>query len=105
MSVTNITPQQLKDLIAAAPGPFLLDVRESFELMAFGAIPGVVNIPMGQITERVSELPADRSLPLVVICQSGARSAEVAAWLDRQGFTAVHNLQGGTSYWLRSSHA
>lgn len=105
MSVKNITPQQLKDLIAGTPAPFLLDVREPFELMAFGVIPGVVNIPMDQITGRVNELPADRSQPLVVVCQSGARSAEVAAWLDRQGFTAVHNLQGGTSYWLRSAHA
>jgi rhodanese-related sulfurtransferase len=105
MSVRNITPQQLKDMLATNPAPFLLDVRESFELMAFGAIPGVVNIPMGQITERVNELPADRSLPLVVVCQSGVRSAEVAAWLDRQGFSAVHNLQGGTSFWLRSAHA
>jgi rhodanese-related sulfurtransferase len=105
MSVKNITPQQLKDLLTQDPAPFLLDVRESFELQAFGAVPGVVNIPMGQVTGRMGELPEDHSVPIVVICQSGARSAEVASYLDKKGFAAVHNLQGGTYGWLRSAHA
>jgi rhodanese-related sulfurtransferase len=105
MSVRNITPQQLKDLLTQAPAPFLLDVRESFELQAFGAVPGVVNIPMGQVTGRMNELPEDRSHPVVVICQSGARSAEVASYLASKGFTSVHNLQSGTYGWLRSNHA
>jgi rhodanese-related sulfurtransferase len=105
MSVKNITPQQLKDLLTQVPAPYLLDVREPFELQAFGAVPGVVNIPMGQVTGRMEELPEDRSLPLVVICQSGVRSADVASYLDTKGFTAVHNLQGGTLGWLRSARA
>ena len=105
MSVKNITPQQLKDLLTQAPAPFLLDVREPFELQAFGAVPGVVNIPMDEVTGRMQDLPDDRSIPLIVICQSGARSAEVASYLDRKGFTAVHNLQGGMYGWLRSAHA
>jgi rhodanese-related sulfurtransferase len=105
MSVKNITPQHLKDLLTKDPAPFLLDVRESFELQAFGAVPGVVNIPMDEVTGRMEELPGDRSVPIVVICQSGARSADVAGYLDRKGFTGVHNLQGGTYGWLRLSHA
>ena len=105
MSFTNITPQILKDLLLQEPAPFLLDVREWFELKAFGAIPGVVNIPMDEVTGRMDELPADRSLPIVVVCQSGARSADVASYLDKKGYTAVYNLQGGTYGWLRSGHA
>ncbi len=105
MSVINITPHHLKELLAQEPAPFLLDVREWFELKAFGAIPGVVNIPMEEVTGRMDELPADRAVPIVVVCQSGARSADVASYLDRKGYTAVHNLQGGTYAWLRSGHA
>lgn len=105
MSVTHITGQQLRELLQQDPAPFLLDVRHSFELIAFGAIPGVTNIPMDDLPERLEELPADRSHPVVVICQSGARSADVAAYLARKGFTRVLNLSGGTYAWQRSAHA
>ena len=105
MSVKNIAPQQLKELLTQDPKPFLLDVREPFELTAFGAVPGVVNIPMDDVPGRLNELPEDRSLPIVVVCQSGARSAEVSSFLVRKGFTSVHNLQGGTYSWLRSQRA
>ena len=80
-------------------------MREAFELQAFGAVPGVINIPMGQLVARMQELPGDRALPVVVICQSGVRSADVAAYLEDQGFTGVHNLLGGTYAWMRSKHA
>jgi rhodanese-related sulfurtransferase len=105
MSVKNIVPQQLKELLTQDPKPFLLDVREPFELTAFGAVPGVVNIPMDDVPGRLNELPEDRSLPIVVVCQSGARSSEVSTFLVRNGFTSVHNLQGGTYSWLRSQRA
>jgi rhodanese-related sulfurtransferase len=105
MSVKNIAAQQLKELLTQDPKPFLLDVREPFELTAFGAVPGVVNIPMDDVPGRLNELPEDRSIPIVVVCQSGARSSEVSAFLVRNGFTAVHNLQGGTYSWLRSQRA
>ena len=65
MSVKNISPEQLKALLTQQPAPFLLDVREAFELQAFGAVPGVINIPMGQLVARMQELPGDRALPVV----------------------------------------
>ena len=105
MSVKNIAAQQLQELLTQEPKPFLLDVREPFELTAFGALPGVVNIPMDDVPGRLNELPKDRALPIVVVCQSGARSAEVSVYLDRKGFTSVHNLAGGTYGWLRSQRA
>ena len=105
MSIRNIAPQQLQELLTQEQKPFLLDVREPFELTAFGAVPGVVNIPMDDVPGRLNELPEDRTIPIVVICQSGARSAEVSVYLDRKGFTSVHNLAGGTYSWLRSQRA
>lgn len=105
MSIRNIAPQQLQELLTQEQKPFLLDVREPFELTAFGAVPGVVNIPMDDVPGRLHELPEDRTVPIVVICQSGARSAEVSVYLDRKGFTSVHNLAGGTYSWLRSQRA
>jgi glyoxylase-like metal-dependent hydrolase (beta-lactamase superfamily II)/rhodanese-related sulfurtransferase len=79
---------------------FLLDVRESFELMAFGKIPGVVNISMREIADRLDEIPKDKKV--VVICQSGNRSFEAAHYLKGKGYPYVYNLDGGTSGWMFS---
>lgn len=101
---TNITPAQLAEMLAGKPAPFLLDVREPFELTAFGAVPGVVNIPMQDIPERLDDLP-DKSASIVVICQSGTRSADVSGFLVRQGFSQIFNLAGGTYAWLSTRGA
>jgi rhodanese-related sulfurtransferase len=98
----NIDAAGLSQLLKREPQPFLLDVREPFELTAFGAIPSVVNIPMGELMERFGEIPADKSRPIVAICQSGSRSYEIAHYLTKQGYTAVYNLEGGTSGWVQS---
>ncbi len=105
MKYTNITSAQLAEMLAVKPAPFLLDVREPFELTAFGAIPGVVNIPMEEIPERLDDLPTDKSASIIVICQSGTRSAEIAGFLVRKGFSQVFNLAGGTYAWLTTRGA
>jgi sulfur-carrier protein adenylyltransferase/sulfurtransferase len=102
VSFKNITPEELSGKLGGGQEPFLLDVREPFELIAFGAIPGVINIPVGQVMNRMSELPSGRDI--VVVCQSGSRSLEVANLLSRSGFGSVFNLQGGTSRWVRSGY-
>jgi rhodanese-related sulfurtransferase len=103
MNYTNITAPQLAEMLAVKPAPFLLDVREPFELTAFGAVPGVVNIPMEEVPDRLDDLPSDKSSAIVVICQSGSRSAEISGFLARKGFTHVLNLTGGTYGWLRTN--
>ena len=101
-AMKNMTPDELSRKLSDSYDPFILDVREPFELIAFGAIPGVVNIPLGQLTSRTDEIPADREV--VVVCQSGSRSVEAANLLVRSGFNRVFNLQGGTSRWVRSGY-
>jgi rhodanese-related sulfurtransferase len=74
--------------------PFLLDVREPEELRGpEGVLPGVKNIPLGQISEHVDEIPRDQEV--VVICRSGARSHSAIQWLQSQGYTRLRNLEGG----------
>jgi rhodanese-related sulfurtransferase len=80
----------------------LLDVREAFELTAFGAIPGVLNIPMGELVERLHEIPSGAGTTIVVICQSGSRSFQVAQYLAVRGYGNICNLDGGTSAWIQS---
>lgn len=69
----------------------VVDVRENEEV-AEHSYPGALHIPMGQISERLSELPKDR--PLAILCRSGNRSGTVTAYLKAQGFEA-ENIEGG----------
>jgi rhodanese-related sulfurtransferase len=76
----------------------LLDVREPWEWQV-ARIPGSELVPMNEIPARVDEL--DRTHPTVVICHHGMRSLQVVAFLQRQGFANLHNLQGGIDAWSR----
>lgn len=96
----DINPAVLAKMIKEENDLFLLDVREPFELMAFGKVPGVVNIPIGQITSRINEIPKDKKV--VVICQSGSRSYEVTHYLSKNGYDKLYNLESGTSSWVYS---
>jgi rhodanese-related sulfurtransferase len=73
----------------------VIDVREPYEF-ASGHVPGAINIPMATIPVRLADLPRDRAIH--VICESGARSWQVCAYLDRQGIQTT-NIEGGTAVW------
>ncbi|MGH3413232.1 MAG: thioredoxin [Marmoricola sp.] len=78
-----------------AEGGYVLDVREPNEYAA-GHVPGAVAIPMGDVPQRVGELPTDRTVH--VICQSGSRSRQVTDFLRGRGLDAV-NVSDGTGAW------
>jgi NADPH-dependent 2,4-dienoyl-CoA reductase/sulfur reductase-like enzyme/rhodanese-related sulfurtransferase len=71
---------------------FLLDVREPVELVV-ERVPGAVNIPMGQLRSRLSELPRDRVIH--VICRSAQRAYYATRILLQNGFKA-RSISGGT---------
>jgi len=91
----EISAAELAGMLGTDDEPYLLDVRESDEVAAW-AFPGAVNIPLGEIAERLGEVPADR--PVVVLCASGSRSLPAAAALARTGREAA-NLTGGMMAW------
>ncbi|MBV6342502.1 rhodanese-like domain-containing protein [Candidatus Magnetobacterium casense] len=70
----------------------VLDVRQPQEYER-GHIPGAILIPLGEIPDRMSELPTNR--PVIVYCRSGNRSMSAAAMLINGSFTDVYNLDGG----------
>ena len=95
---TDIDAERLKALMAQG-AVTLLDVRNAPEL-ATGVIAGARHIPLGELMAREGELPNE--LPLVVYCQSGARSARAAGYLAGTGFGSVYNLRGGILAWTRA---
>jgi rhodanese-related sulfurtransferase len=77
-------------------GAFILDVREPDEWVQFH-IPGSTLIPLGDLPDRLNELPADRLI--VVVCRSGNRSATGRDILLGAGFTQVTSMAGGVTRW------
>lgn len=71
----------------------ILDVREPHEFRA-GSIDGAVNIPLGELRERMRELP--KSKEIWVNCQVGQRAYYACRILEQNGYRA-RNLSGGYS--------
>lgn len=92
----NSMPDEIRHRLDQGESLFLLDVREPWET-EICAIPGSVNIPMGDIPDRVEEIPSDSTV--VCICHHGARSLQVARFLDAKGIARVENLSGGVESW------
>ncbi len=76
--------------------PLLLDVREPWEYQTC-RIESSLLMPMASVPARQEELDPER--PVVCICHHGARSMQVAAFLERAGFEQVINLTGGIHGW------
>ena len=74
----------------------LIDVRESYEYQPRHA-QGAINIPMSEFVARMAETPKEKDA--LIICEHGTRSAQVARYLMRQGYTRVFNVEGGTEQW------
>jgi rhodanese-related sulfurtransferase len=98
--IQQLTPRDLKRRLddETRPQPVLLDVREAWEF-SLCRLEGAQHIPMRTVPLRLGEL--DRNAELVVICHHGARSYQIAMFLDRQGFGNLYNLYGGVAGWAR----
>jgi hydroxyacylglutathione hydrolase len=94
-SVPQIGVQELAEKMESGEVA-VLDVRGRTEYEA-GHLPGVPNLPVGYLSDRLAEIPTDR--PLVLHCQGGARSAIAASVLRAAGIEHVINLTGGYQAW------
>lgn len=92
----QIDVETLDRLRRETDGILLLDVREPWECRICAIEPSV-NIPLGQLPDRVESLPANGVV--VVVCHHGMRSLQATRWLREQGFAAAVNLEGGVDAW------
>ncbi len=90
----SITP----DEVHAMDDAVILDVREPHEL-AQARIDGTLDIPLGELVERLGEVPRDTTV--YVICHVGGRSAQATRYLEAQGVDAV-NIEGGILRWYQA---
>jgi glyoxylase-like metal-dependent hydrolase (beta-lactamase superfamily II) len=93
--VWEIQPNVLEEYLGRVT---VVDVREPDEYSgAFGHIKGAKLVPLGSLVARLEELPRDK--PLVMVCRSGARSAQATVLLKNKGIAKVANLAGGMLRW------
>lgn len=94
----TIDAVELSRLIESGEAPRVVDVRTPAEVSR-ATISGALNIELSTLPARLSELDSDA--PVVVVCQSGARSAQACAYLAERGFRRASNLGGGIAGWVR----
>lgn len=93
--VTNITTQEAKKKSTDKKVQFI-DVRTPSEYKANHSRQ-FKNIPLSELPKKIDKLNKDKEV--VVICQSGMRSAKAAKLLKKQGFEKVNNVKGGMGAW------
>lgn len=94
----DVGATELSERLASDEPPYLLDVRQPHEWEIVNLeTAGAVLIPLGELEDRMDEVPTDREI--VVYCRTGARSASAAQMLAEEGFTGVFNLVGGIHAW------
>ena len=80
----------------------VIDVRQMQEIAA-GTVPKAEPLPLHALPERVHELSSEEKL--VMVCRSGARSAQACMFLQQHGFSNVYNLRGGMIGWIQSGYS
>ncbi|MHC4507089.1 MAG: rhodanese-like domain-containing protein [Planctomycetota bacterium] len=94
---------ELVERIRADSAPLVLDVRTRREYAA-GHIPGAVNIPYDELPGRLDELDGDKTVEVVVYCQTGQRAVFAEDALARAGYTKVRDLEGHMRAWRRARY-
>ncbi len=92
----ELAPEDGAEAVVAS---LLVDVREPNEFADYRA-EGAVLFPLSTFLLRLPLLP--KGQPLLMICQTGARSAQATAYLLANGWPDVTNVEGGTVAWLRA---
>jgi hydroxyacylglutathione hydrolase len=101
VAMPRLDLRQTADAVAGRHGA-LLDVRSHAEWAA-GHLPGAVNLPLGELEQRLDEVP--RARPLIVQCQTGSRAAIAVSLLRARGLADVFLYTGGFAEWSAAGHA
>ena len=76
----------------------IIDVCEANEY-ATGHVGGAKNIPLNQLEEKLAGVVKNKALPVILVCQSGARSNRAVAIAKKLGYEQAQSLAGGLGAW------
>jgi len=95
-----IEPEHLRKQIEDDAALTVLDVRSAEEFAgALGHIPDALNIPVGELDQRLDELRSTSGRKIAVVCRTDKRSVSAQATLRAAGFEGVSVLRGGMERW------
>lgn len=94
-----LQPDELEALLRERADVRVLDVRTAGEYEAVH-IRGAYNVPLGILGEHTEEVRATENVPVVLVCQSGARAGRAEQALAAAGMPHLHVLQGGMNAWI-----
>ena len=80
----------------------VVDVCETEEF-ASGHVGGSKSIPLNQLEEKLPSMVKNKALPLILVCQSGARSGRAVAIAKKLGYDNAQALGGGLTAWKAAS--
>jgi len=76
----------------------VVDVSDAAEF-AVGHIVGSKNLPLADLEAKLAGAVKNKTLPLVLVCQTGARSAKAVDIAKKLGYEQAQSLQGGLKSW------
>ena len=76
----------------------VVDVCEPAEFAA-GHVSGAKNVPLGELEAKLPGLVKNKTLPLILVCASGARSSRAVAIAKKLGYEQAQSLGGGLKSW------
>ena len=101
-ALEQMTVAQLKEQMAKNDLQ-VLDVRRPGEYVN-GHVPRAFNAPLASLDKSLGPLPLDKNKPTAVICAGGYRSSAAASLLQKQGFSNLLNVSGGTGAWINAGY-
>jgi rhodanese-related sulfurtransferase len=80
----------------------VLDVSDTEEF-AQGHVGGAKNVPVGQLEQRLPEVVKNKTVPLILVCPSGARASRALAVAKKLGYEKAQVLAGGLKAWKEAN--
>lgn len=96
-ATAGLDPASAVQLINREKG-VVIDVCSPQEFAA-GHVVGARNIPLGELEAKLSGAVKNKTLPLILVCQSGARSGRAVMIAKKLGYEQAQSLGGGLSAW------
>ena len=76
----------------------VIDVCDAGEFAA-GHVGGAKNIPLTELESRLAAVVKNKALPVILVCQSGARSGRAVAIAKKLGYDNAQSMGGGLAGW------
>jgi glyoxylase-like metal-dependent hydrolase (beta-lactamase superfamily II)/rhodanese-related sulfurtransferase len=101
-AIAQVSVSQLKEQMANSDLQ-IVDVRRPGEYVS-GHVPSALNAPLASLDKSLNPLPLKKDKLTAVICAGGYRSSAAASLLQKQGFSNLLNVSGGTGAWVSAGY-